>query len=43
MTLILSMQEGCIMLSLTLFLLFCQSEKGLLNFVSERIMCLKLV
>ena len=32
------MQEGCIMLfTYYSFFLFCQNEKGLLNFVSERI------
>ena len=42
----LSMQEGCIMLFTYysfLLLLFCRNEKGLLNFVSERIIFLKLV
>ena len=40
----LSMQEGCIMLfTYYSFFLFCQNEKGLLNFVSERIIFLKLV
>ena len=40
------MQEGCIMLFTYysfLLLLFCRNEKGLLNFVSERIIFLKLV
>ena len=38
----LSMQEGCIML-FTYFFFFCWNKKGLLNFVSERIIFLKLV
>ena len=38
----LSMQEGCIML-FTYFFFFCRNKKGLLNFVSERIVFLKLV
>ena len=38
------MQEGCIMLfTYYSFFLFCQHEKGLLNFVSKRIIFLKLV
>ena len=38
------MQEGCIKLfTYYSFFLFCQNEKGLLNFVSERIIFLKLV
>ena len=44
MTIMLSMQKGCIMLfSYYSFFLFCRNEKGLLNFVSERIIFLKLV
>ena len=42
MTIILSMQEGCIMLfAYYSVFLFCQNEKGLLNFVSERIIIFK--
>ena len=38
------MQEGCVMLfTYYSFVLFCQNKKGLLNFVSERIIFLKLV
>ena len=39
------MQEGCIMLFTyySFFFLFCRNEKGLLNFVSKRIIFLKLV
>ena len=39
------MQEECIMLftSSSSFFFFCQHEKGLLNFVSERIIFLTLV
>ena len=42
----LSMQEGCIMLFTyySFFVcLFCRNEKGLLDFVSERIIFLQLV
>ena len=41
----LSMQEGCMMLFTyySFLLLFCRNEKGLLNFVSERIIFLQLV
>ena len=42
-TIMLSMQEGCIMLFTyySYLFLFCRNEKGLLNFVSERIIFLK--
>ena len=39
----LSMQKGCIMFNYYSFFLFCRNEKGLLNFVSERTVFLKLV
>ena len=36
-------QKPCVVHFLFFFVLFCQNEKGLLNFISERIIFLKLV